>query len=346
MNINKSETLSECLLHLTYNKNAIIPLKENSLNIFMGIGLWSVKDGLSEGLPVDVMQMLLSATVIRSQIIEVHREKLSKVIVLIADSMAQQEGAEKEKVSRIVSIYKRGLESLLHLLKLNECTKIVLSSDLEQSKTYLMTLKMLEDSPHLKKLKEEDKVHYSYIRTQTAITHYMNQYEQVGIKIGWIYKNSVQHLTQSLLPQSLKFWDELKFDRWYEIVRPDSTLQYVYTKAGLKHSSTTKHTNVSEGCPYTGYSKDQRYMIQMDAQKDITTICPIKKSVASHWIEIANVCASLMHAQCVNPRLLPEECIKKSHAIATVYNMLNHWVNIPFLQQDTVSNNIPIVTYS
>lgn len=116
MSVNISETLSKWLSLLTYNGNSIITPKDN-LNIYMGIGLWSVRDGLSESLPIDVMQMLLSATVMRSQIMEANHGKSSKVILLIADSMAIREGAEKEKVSQLVRIYKKKSRALTRLTK-------------------------------------------------------------------------------------------------------------------------------------------------------------------------------------------------------------------------------------
>lgn len=80
MSINTTRILSQGLSLLTYNRDNIITPKDNQLNIFMGIGLWSVRDGLSEGLPIDVMQMLLSATMMRSQILEANRENLRKLL--------------------------------------------------------------------------------------------------------------------------------------------------------------------------------------------------------------------------------------------------------------------------
>jgi hypothetical protein len=76
MSINTSEILSQGLSLLTYNGNNIVTPRDNHLNIFMGIGLWSVRDGLSEGLPIDIMQMLLSATIMRSQILEANLGKI------------------------------------------------------------------------------------------------------------------------------------------------------------------------------------------------------------------------------------------------------------------------------
>ena len=75
---NTSNTLSKDLSLLTYNGNQIEIPKDNQLNIYMGIGLWSVRDRLSEGLPIDVMQMLLSASIMRSEIREANPEQHQK----------------------------------------------------------------------------------------------------------------------------------------------------------------------------------------------------------------------------------------------------------------------------
>lgn len=157
----------------------------------------------------------------------------------------------------------------------------------------------------------------------------MNTYGHVGIKVGWICAESSKQLEGRISAQSLKNWDELKFDRWYEEICLDSNMQYLYTKAGLKQSGKEKNISVSEGCPYTAYSKDRRYIVQTQGKKDIKTVCLIQKIVAAHWKGVAEVCSSLMQAGVMKSTLLPEDCIKKSNVIATVYNMLNHWTNPP-----------------
>lgn len=341
MNINISEILTQGLSLLTYNGNKITTPKDQ-LNIFMGIGLWSVRDRLSEGLPVDVMLMLLSATIMRSQIREANRGKSSKVIILIADSMAVREGADKEKVSQLVRIYKKSLEALLDLLNIKESSDIILSSELESSKQYEEALESVEDSSIVKQLKIEDETHYAYIRTQTAITRYMNKYGHVGIKVGWICAESSKQLNDRVSPQFLKQWDELKFDRWCGAIFRDSTMQYLYAKAGLKQPGYDKGVSVSEGCPYTAYPGDQRYIVQTQNKRDIKTICPIQKRVATHWKGVAEVCSSLIQAHLVNSALLPEDCIKKSNAIATVYNMLNHLANPPELPSKVIYDLVSI----
>lgn len=340
MSINTSKTLSQGLSLLTYNGNSIITPKKNQLNIFMGIGLWSVRDGLSEGLPIDVMQMLLSATIMRSQIMDANRGKSSKIIILIADSMAIREGADKEKASQLVQVYKKSLEPLLELLSIKGSSEIILSSELESCSQYQEVLELIENSRIVKQLKVEDEVHYAYVRTQTAITHYMNKYGHAGIKVGWICTESSKQLNGRVSAQSLKQWDELKFDRWCKEICEDSTMQYLYAKAGLKQSGKEKNVSVSEGCPYTAYSKDQRYIVRTQDKKDIKTICPIQKKVATHWRGVAEVCSSLIQARLVHGMLLPEDCIKKSNAIATVYNMLNHWANPPMVSSKIVCDEL------
>lgn len=339
MNINTAEVLSQGLSILTYNGNNIAPLQDHQLNIFMGIGLWSVRDGLSKGLPVDVMQMLLSAALMRSQIMGANQGRSSKVIILIADSMAIREGAEQEKVSLLVRIYKKSLETLLDLLSIKESSEIILSSELESSNPYKEVLKSVKNSQIVRQLKEEDETHYAYIRTQVAITRYMSIHGQAGIKVGWIFAESSKQLQGRATAQSLKPWDELKFDRWCVEICPDSTMQYLYTKAGLKQSGNDKKISVSEGCPYTAYPRDQRYIVRTQDKKDIKTICPIQKRTASHWKDIAELCSNLIKAHLVHRELLSENCIKNSNVIGTVYNMLNHWTNPPDLPMRIIKDN-------
>lgn len=341
-NINKCKLLSQGLSLLAYNGNDIKTPKDNQLNIYMGIGLWSVKDGLSKGLPIDVMQMLLLAAIMRWQIKEANLKQSSKIIILIADSMAIREGAEREKVSQMTLIYKNSLEPLLDLLKLKEDAEILLSSTLEKTEQYQVILKSVEENSILKRLKNEDEIHYAYIRTQTAITHYMNKCREVGIKVGWISDNSSKQLTKWEQPYSLKSWDELKFDRWYEVICENSKIQCLYSKAGIKQPRTGKNINVREGCPYTACDKDQRYIIQTQKKQDIKTICPLQNRVATHWRGIAELCLSLMDLKIVDSILLPKDCINTTNAKITVSNLLNHWsnVSVPSKYISVISNTI------
>lgn len=345
MSLSINETLSQGLSLLTYNGDTIVTPRDNHLNIFMGIGLWSVNHGLSKGLPIDVMQMLLSAAIMRSQIMEVNLGQSSKIIILIADSMAIREGAEKEKTSQIIQIYKKSLEPLLDLLNIKESSEIILSSELESSVSYGEVLLSVEDSPIVKRLQREDETHYAYVRTQTAITRYMNTCGDAGIKVGWICAESIEELTGKKTAQALKKWDELKFDRWCEEICEDSNMQYLYAKAGWKQSGPDTTINLREGCPYTAYPGDRCYVVHPQGKNHIKEICPIPPRLATHWQPIAEVCSNLMQARLVDCALLPEKCIKKNNAKATAYNMLNHWANPPLLPSKIIEEDpIPILS--
>lgn len=327
VNVNINQTLTQGLSSLSYNGDSVKTPVDHSLNIYMGMGLWSKKYKLSQGLPVDCMLMLLSARLMQAKINEANPGKSSKVILLIADSMAVNEGADKEEVSEIVQIYKKSLEPLLALLGLKNCSEIILSSDLEKTAEYAATLRSVKDSPIIKELEVEDIEHCAYISTQTAITCYMNKHQDVGIKIGWINNASHEQLKSHAPLKDLKGWDELKFDRWYETVCIESPMQNLYTKAGLKQPKTNKRVRISEACPYTAFPNDQRYVIQTQDKKDINSICPMQKRVEAHWAVVAKVCSTLMEANLVNGALLPKECIEENNETATVTTLLNHWSN-------------------
>jgi len=338
MNITHSEILTKSLSQLTYNGDSIKIPQDEKVNLYMGIGLWSATDHLSVGLPIDILQMLLSAAVLRSKILETHSQTESKVIILIADSMAVNEGAEKREVSQIVSIYRRCLEPLLEALKLKDSSQIILSSDLEELSEYQETLLSLNQNPDLEKLKK-DQEHYRYILSQTALTHYMHLHQGVGVKVGWICNTSSKLLgPRSITPSVLKNWDELKFDAICQSVCPESKIQYLYAKAGLKHSKhLTGQSNIFEGCPYTAYPIHNRLLLKIE--KDSESIPRPQKKIVSHWKSVVKVCVILKASGIVNESILPESCIHKTNDIVTVQQSLNYWVNMPtLLEMNTTIN--------
>ena len=150
----------------------------------------------------------------------------------------------------------------------------------------------------------------------------MNIHGHVGIKVGWIYSESSKKLN-GRAAKSLKNWDELKFDRWFQEICKGSTQHFLYAKAGLKQPGE----EIAEGCPYTAYPKDRRYIVQIQDKKDIQTISPIQERIVAQWVNVAEVCSNLIQARLVKSALLPEDCIKKSNPKDTVYTMLNHWAN-------------------
>lgn len=324
---NISGKLSTIQSQLTYNGNHIKIPDIDKKNIYMGIGLWSAKDGLSIGLPVDIMQMLLSAIPLRSKIIENNPKELPKVIILIADSMAIAEGAKEDQVSQIVMLYKKSLAPLLELLNLTNNTEIILSSELENENKYQETLNLIENHDLLINHKG-DTHHYNYIKTQTAITHYMHTHRDVGVKIGWICTDSSKQLNQGACID-LKNWDELKFDRAYGACFPKSTLQCLYARAGMKQRQEKDGgpISVSEGSPYTAYEKDHRYIVQ-SKKVDIKSICPLQNRVSKQWTNVPQICSELSQLKLVSINILPNDWNCKNNLKLTVSKMLTHWSNI------------------
>lgn len=345
--INTSEILAQSLDRLTYPANRIQVPRNTKLNLFMGIGIWSKMDGLSLGLPIDVMHMLLTATLLKSQIQLANPGKVSRIYLLIADSMALREGANKNKLNEMILIYKRCLSHLLKLLNLQDSTSIILSSDVESYPEYQDTLSSLEKTPTLQELKQ-DVAHYKYIRTQSAITHFMYSHRGVGVKIGWICAASSKQLgNYKIDPRLVMHWDELRFDNIYQMICPNSTLQYAYSKAGLRQRQIHERSvQVSEGCPYTAYEKDRRYVMQISQRKEIKTICFLKTRVTRLWKGVAQLCSTLRELNIINREILPPDCIEVNNNVATVYKMLNYWANISVVNLTCLPYNLTCLSYN
>lgn len=92
---------------VTYNSGSLKASNPGHSHIYVGIGLWSKRNHLSEGLPVDVMHMLLAA-----KLVQVTHTN-AKVVILIADSMAIREGADSIQTEQIVLIYKKAWSACL-----------------------------------------------------------------------------------------------------------------------------------------------------------------------------------------------------------------------------------------
>lgn len=324
MNINLP---SQALQQLTYNSTALTIPRRNHLNIFMGIGLWSKDHGLSSGLPVDIMHMLLSAVALRAEIAQNNAGQQSRVVILIANSMAVHEGADIRQVGQITDVYVRSIVILLEQLNLKDCTNLVLSSDLEADVRYRQTIQTLEREPSLDSIRS-DAAHYNYILRQTAINSYMETYRDVGVKIGWIYKDSSRLLTRSTIePETAARWDELKFDCICKKVLPASIMQYLYTKAGMSQSAAH---NGDERPPYTSYARDDRYTLQ---DVNIVNIPNPSRALVNQWAGIAELCTELANNRIISTTLLPSDCIHRTNRVQTVRRMLNHWLNLRAMYQ-------------
>ncbi len=194
-------------------------------NIYMGIGLISKDKRLSEDLPIDVIKMLFCAKILCHQIREEKKED-SHVFVVLANSLAEKELGLKQEVESIVKLYHDKTGHLLKELKLDQSSSIILSSELEKDPLFTSIHEEISSSSCLEAV-DVDAQHY--VSKESAITRWMHLCNDVGCKIGWITSRRLH-----LKPFDTEPWDEKRFDRIYTTLFPKDSMQFFYSKCGLK----------------------------------------------------------------------------------------------------------------
>ncbi|MEN9653954.1 MAG: hypothetical protein RL235_66 [Chlamydiota bacterium] len=299
---------------ITYNGAQLDVACLERPNIYLGIGFWSKGKGLTEGLPVDVFAMLLSASMARRAIDATGQQ--ARVVILLADSMAIQEGADPEQVARIVTVYQEHLSALMRLLQ--ERAEIVLASELVEQAPFLEIEQRVRSLPLIQEQLRQDPEHAQYLVTQTAITLFMQVQMGVGVKVGWIHGDSERELQGSTVPEALAHWDELKFDRWAAAVCPDLSMQYLYTFAGLKQPFKGSSIQVHDGCPYTGYACERSWLMGAGEQ-DV-----VPKAFFQRWIRLKDIVKQLVAENKVDSALFPESCVVRNNEKLTIRNWIAH----------------------
>lgn len=316
------ELLSKVAYTPTVNIN-----KDVNLNITIGIGFWSHVDKLSHGLPIDVMKMLLTAAALRQKILALNPNKVSKLIIVLADHMAINEGADITELNTVISRYQSELSDYLRFLNLDAHTEIKLSSELSIDPRYQEISNTIMQHESMSVLKN-DRAHYRYIHDQTVIVNYLHQHLDVGVKIGWIYKAS-QVLIGTDQVDKMTQWDELRFDTWYKKIvtscclnKTASEMQFLYSKAGLK----IRDNQIMEGVPYSAYPQDNRYS-RGDIRSEKLTI---SKAIASNWNGVAEICEKLIEVNVLSADLIPNGIIHRTNSQATVRNFIAHMMKFTF----------------
>ena len=167
----------------------IIHYDESSPNIFLGVGIWSAKHGLSQGLPIDVLSPLLIAA-------RICKITHGKIHLLIGDSFAVDSSQGRENITpkdikNCADDYEYILANLVKSLKITELVEIHRLSALDGNVTY-------QEHIHLANVKMQqlcrtnciatqslDETNINYLVKQTAIGHFFKTHYQCGIKIGW-----------------------------------------------------------------------------------------------------------------------------------------------------------------
>lgn len=317
--IENNENVESCdrLLSLTTYNHQDINVSRTLCNIKVGLGMWSRRYGLSEGLPIDVIQMLLSAAAMRHKIIMANPGRDSKIYILIADSLAFEEGANPNKLNIVQNAYIDAINKILRLLKIDKHTEIILSSTLVHKVEFQQLVQELRTHTLFDK-EVADGDHFHYMLQQTALTQFFHTHYQVGVKLGWIYK-STRVLLKTFAPASK--WDEYFFDYTHRTIFGNvNTLQYLYAKAGIKQ---TNEGQAEETVPYIGFKKDYRLFLT----EPVTRISKIPKMVVTHWTGIANACKAMADVGLFGKELIPESIFHPRNNVATILNFINHLQN-------------------
>lgn len=191
----------------------------------------------------------------------------TKVIVLVADSMALREGADLTKVGEIVELAKRALAFWSGKLRLS--LEVILSSEIERSEEYQALVRSLEGEFTDLPLEKQQ-----YFLSQTANTIFL--YNQgVRVKLGWqMSKRGVS--------------DEGVFDERCAKTGRVPELQCLYAKAGLKKEGHL------EAPPYIALLGDER------PRFGVSEFYPLTKRHVARWSSMFEVCAALFPGEYVS----------------------------------------------
>ena len=281
-------------------------------NIYMGIGLISKDKRLSEDLPIDVIKMLFCAKILCHQIREEKKED-SHVFVVLANSLAEKELGLKQEVESIVKLYHDKTGHLLKELKLDQSSSIILSSELEKDPLFTSIHEEISSSSCLEAV-DVDAQHY--VSKESAITRWMHLCNDVGCKIGWITSRRLH-----LKPFDTEPWDEKRFDRIYTTLFPKDSMQFFYSKCGLKlHKGSFVET-----CPYIGFKEDGRLFFK--SHTNLKELRKISRKESKEWFGLAQLSSEMKIKEEVSSSFISDDCIRNSNQRKSVFNLISLWVN-------------------
>jgi len=165
--------------------------------VFFGVGIGTSR-GISQGVPFDVMGMILEAEGIK-------RRNNSEVTVLVADEHAKVNGFSLVQIEEVSGETKALIENITNSMGFADWN-FVLGSEIMRDGQYREIFSNLSD------------IDNSYIRKQLTDVQWFNQERGVGVKLGWRSLECAR--------------DEGFFDRKFQEFFPDSNMEFVYTEAG------------------------------------------------------------------------------------------------------------------
>lgn len=213
--------------------------EREQMNIFMGIGFISGKDGLSQGLPIDILNMIIVASQIQEKL--QMSGKNSTIHLLIADHLACQSNDMEypQEIKCLALRYHAQILSTLNNLKIVDKVIIHYSSDIIKTDTYQSILNQIECIKKEDISREKMPLVYEvfmaqgkynqgnrrYFINQTALGEYFYHHYHCVLKISWSRNAKDKDILKSTS------FDEPHFDRFYQ-EKNGQSLSFIYVDSG------------------------------------------------------------------------------------------------------------------
>lgn len=252
---------------LCHQFNEYINLPDEDIaHIFMGIGFISGKKGFSLGLPIDVLNMIITADEMSATL--TNEGIRSQIHLLIGDHLAYHAchtPEQLEEAKRLALLYYSQIEVLIQNLSMQNNVTLHFSSQVintaeyqqifEQLNAITPTTLLCENIMQCTgKYQEENKF---YFLSQTALGKYFRDIHGCSIKIGWSKSSKKMQLLKS------ENFDEPHFDRFYRELLNLDRVSFIYVDAG--------HTIASNDpvVPYCAPNKmnQKRVLFSKDAEQ-------------------------------------------------------------------------------
>lgn len=268
------ENLSLCRRY--YKSRCVKDASE--VNLFMGIGFISCKDGLSKGLPLDCLNMILTAKKIREKLRACGKKSI--IYLLLADHMAYDTLTSSDILEcalRISEDYQQKLSAIVQNLDMNDYLQIYLSSNLNKEPVYQQMLKTISqmtcEDKEVVEIRAGGKKHQYYFEQQTAQVEYFRTIHQCKIKISWTRQRKTRDIKIS------NSYDESHFDRIYEKFFPENDLSVVFVDSGYSINDDNRKV-----IPYCAASQEDRILFDSSVNhKSVRVDTLLGKNILTYY---------------------------------------------------------------
>lgn len=201
---------------------------------------------LNKGLPLDVLSMVLIGEKTR-------RAMKTKASILIANEITKTNPFGEERIERVMSTEQEVMSALVEVFGFDRWNVVNQTTLFMDSKHRQFVHFANQRLPLIyEKLFGKKTNHVYHFAIEMADIHHF--VGKGGIKLGWY------------LPPSLNSphpMDEVKFDKQYELLVPDSHVSYLYVKGGITLVPDEKGM-LQRSVPYISYDNKSRILLSPD----------------------------------------------------------------------------------